>query len=170
VRAEAAVEPTEDEKKVERALLKLFPTGRAERRVEQDVTVGLVVRGSGLELLSGLRSLIRQERIRSTARAIFMRSSQDRVMHIHLNKQAAFMGHVSFCAPFGESPHGPISIIIDSDDMQAVIDYLAANPPGNLGSAVRGRRRQHPYPEEEWIVETLSSPPPTKAKHPHTSR
>ena len=149
VKAEAAVEPTEDEKKVERALLRLFPSGRAERRTGQDVIIGLVVRGSGLEFLSGLRNLIRQERIRSTARAIFLRSSQDKVMHIYLNKQAAFMGRVSFCAPFGESPHGPISIAVESDDMQAVIDYLAANPPGSLGAEVRGRRRQYPYPEEE---------------------
>lgn len=148
VTAEAAVEPTEDEKKVERALLKLFPSGRAEKRAEEDVTVGLVIRGDGLEFLSGLRNLIRQERIRNTARAIFLRSSQDREMRIYLNKQAAFMGRVSFCAPVGESPHGPISVTVESDAMQAVIDYLA-NPVGSLGSEVRRRRRQSPYPEEE---------------------
>ena len=149
VTAEAAVEPTEDEKKVERAILKLFPSGRSERRVEEDVAIGLVVHGSGLEFLSSLRNLIRQERIRTTARAIFMRSSQDPVLHIHLNKQAAFMGRISFCAPIGESPHGPISITIESDEMQSVIDYLAANPPGSTNSEVRRRRRSSPYPEEE---------------------
>ena len=147
--AEAAVEPTEDEKKVERALLKLFPLGRAEGRVEGDITVGLVVHGSGLEFLSSLRNLIRQERIRNTARAIFMRSSQEPVLHIHLNKQAAFMGRVSFCAPVGESPHGPISITIESDAMQSVIDYLATNPAGTLNPEVMRRRRPSPYPEEE---------------------
>jgi hypothetical protein len=148
VTAEAAVEPTEDEKKVERALLKLFPSGRAERRTEQDSTVGLVIHGDGLEFLSGLRNLIRQERIRSTARAIFLRNARDRVLRIYLNKQAAFMGRVSFCAPTGESPHGPISIQLETEDMQAVIDYIAAIPKEASGSDVR-RRRQSPYPEEE---------------------
>ena len=42
------------------------------------------------------------------------------------NKQAAFMGRVSFCAPFGESPHGPISVSAETDDISALIDYLAA--------------------------------------------
>jgi predicted RNA binding protein with dsRBD fold (UPF0201 family) len=149
VTTEAAVEPTEDEKKVERALLRVFPSGRTERRIEEDVTVGLVVHGSGLEFLSSLRNLIRQERIRNTARAIFMRSSQEPVLHIHLNKQAAFMGRISFCAPYGESPHGPISVTVESDEMQSVIDYLATSPPGTVNPEVRRRRKPSPYPEEE---------------------
>jgi len=147
--AAAVVEPTEDEKKVERALLRLFPSGRPELRTEDGVTVGLMVRGRGLEFLSSLRNLIRQERIRNTARAIFLRSSQERIMYIYLNKQAAFMGRVSFCAPVGESPHGPISIAVESDEMQPVIDYLAANPAGASGPDVRRRRGPSPYPEEE---------------------
>lgn len=146
---QAAVEPTEDEKKVERALLKLFPSGRPEKRAEEGVTVGLAVRGNGLEFLSSLRNLIRQERIRNTARAIFMRSSEERVLRIYLNKQAAFMGRVSFCAPVSESPHGPISIEVESDEMQGVIDFLAANPAGSGGTEVRRRRGPSPYHEEE---------------------
>jgi hypothetical protein len=149
VTAEAAVEPTEDEKKVERALLKLFPSGRAEKKSDQGVTVGLIIHGSNLEFLSCLRNLIRQERIRSTARAIFLRNARDSSLRIYLNKQAAFMGRVSFCAPVGESPHGPISIQVESDEMQAVIDYLAANIAEGSGPDLRRRRRQFPYPEEE---------------------
>ena len=149
VTAEAAVEPTEDEKKVERALLKLFPSQRPKRRTEEGITVGLVIRGSGLEFLSSLRNLIRQERVRNAARAIFLRSSQDRVLHIYLNKQAAFMGRVSFCAPVGESPHGPISIAVESDEMQSVIDYLATTPAAYLGQELGRQRKQSPYLEEE---------------------
>jgi len=149
VTAEAAVEPTEDEKKVERAILKLFPTARVEKKTDEGDTVGLIVRGSNLEFLAALRNLIRQERIRTTARAIFLRNARERVLQIYLNKQAAFMGRVSFCAPIGESPHGPISIQIESDQMQTVIDYLAAIPVGGSGPDFRRRRGQSPYPEEE---------------------
>ena len=147
VTAEAAVEPTEDEKKVERALLKLFPPGHVEKRVEKGDTIALSVHGTDLNFLVGLRNLIRQERIRNTARAIFLRSARERVLRIYLNKQAAFMGRVSFCAPFGESPHGPISIEVESDDMQTIVDFLASNPV-RTSSEVRRRQRQSPYPEE----------------------
>jgi len=140
VTAEAAVEPTEDEKKVERTLLKVFPSGRIEKRTDQGNVVGLFVHGSSLEFLATLRNLIRQDRIRSTARVIFLRSAQENVLRIHLNKQAAFMGRVSFCAPVGESPHGPISIKVESDAMQTVVDFLAAIPVQDLGPEARRRR------------------------------
>jgi predicted RNA binding protein with dsRBD fold (UPF0201 family) len=147
ITVEAAVEPTEDEKKVERALLKLFPMGRVDKRVEEGITTGLVVHGAGLEFLSTLRNAIRQERIRNTARAIFLRTSRERVLQIYLNKQAAFMGRVSFCAPFGESPHGPISVLVESDEISSLIDYLAAVPVA--GSTDVRRRRRGSYPDEE---------------------
>jgi len=148
VTAEASVEPTEEEKKVERALLKLFPSGRPEKRVEESITVGLIMRGSELEFLSSLRNLIRQERIRNTARAIFLRGLRDNVLRIYLNKQAAFMGRVSFCAPVGESPHGPISILLESKDMPSVIDYLAGIPVQSSKTDVRRKRPiSRPYDE-----------------------
>ncbi|HXX73100.1 MAG TPA: RNA-binding domain-containing protein [Candidatus Acidoferrales bacterium] len=128
---EASVEPTEDEKKVERALLKLFPSGQAERRMEDSVTTALVIHGRGFEFLSTFRNLIRQQRIRTTARAIFLRNAQEHLLRIYLNKQAAYMGRVSFCAPVGESPHGPISILLESDNVPTVIDYLAVLAPGS---------------------------------------
>ena len=151
VTAEAAVEPTEDEKKVERVLTRIFPTGRIERRTNQGTTIGLVVRGNGLDFLATLRNLIRQERIRTTARAIFLRNATDQILRIYLNKQAAFMGRVSFCAPVGESPHGPVSIKIESGEgeMQAVIDYLAAVPLSDPGVDARRRQRRSLSPEEE---------------------
>jgi len=149
VTAEVAVDPTEDEKKVERVLTKIFPTGRVERRTNETVTVGLVFRGNGLEFLAGLRNLIRQERIRTTARAIFLRNATDQILRIYLNKQAAFMGRVSFCAPVGESPHGPLSIRIESGEMQTVIDYLAAVPFSDSGLDARRRQRRSASPEEE---------------------
>jgi len=129
--AEASVEPTEDERKVERALLKLFPSGQAERRMEDGVTTALVIHGRGFEFLSTFRNLIRQQRIRTTARAIFLRNAQEHLLRIYLNKQAAYMGRVSFCAPVGESPHGPISILLESDNVPTVIDYLAVLAPGS---------------------------------------
>jgi predicted RNA binding protein with dsRBD fold (UPF0201 family) len=128
VAAKTPVQPTEDEAKVERALLKLFPSSRIDRIAGQDETVILSIRESGLEPLANLRNLIKQERIRNAARAVLIRNIRGRRIQIYLNKQAAFMGRVSFCEPIGESPHGPISVELDCDNPLSVIDYLASPP------------------------------------------
>jgi len=128
VAVQTALEPTEDESKVERALLKLFPSAHIERITKPDDTVALGARGNGLEFLSNLRNLIRQQRIRSAARSILTRSLRGGTLQFYLNKQAAFMGRVSFCEAVGESPHGPISIQVECEDPQSVIDYLALPP------------------------------------------
>ncbi|MGA2628501.1 MAG: RNA-binding domain-containing protein [Candidatus Bathyarchaeia archaeon] len=128
VAVQTVLEPTEDESKVERALLKLFPSAHIERIAKPDDSVALSVRGNGLEFLSNLRNLIRQQRIRSAARLILTRSLRESPFQFHLNKQAAFMGRVSFCEAKGESPHGPISIQVECEDPQSVIDYLALPP------------------------------------------
>jgi len=142
VRAEAEVHPTEDQAKVERALLKLFPTGRIQKSTKLDGTVIVAVHGNSFDFLSNLRSLIKQERIRAAARAILLRRLREQPLRIYLNKQAAFMGRVSFCEPEGESPHGPISILVDSSNYDQVTDYLAAPIKPVLDDEPRqGRRR-----------------------------
>ena len=142
VRAVAEVHPTEDQAKVERALLKLFPSGRIGRDVKSDGSVFVSVHGSDFEFLSNLRLLIKQERIRSAARSILLRRLKEPSLRFYLNKQAAYMGRVSFCEPIGESPHGPVSVEVDTENGQAVVDYLASPPPQASGSDFRqGRRR-----------------------------
>ncbi len=128
IKAEAMVVPTEDEAKVERALHNIFPTVRVERVQTQDGQVHLRIQAYNLGALSTLRNLIRQERIRSAVRSLLRARSKGERVHMFLNKQAAFAGHVSFCEPTGESPNGPISIEIDSAQMEPVIDFLASNP------------------------------------------
>jgi predicted RNA binding protein with dsRBD fold (UPF0201 family) len=43
----------------------------------------------------------------------------------YLNKQAAYAGHVSFSAPDGESPLGPIQVIVETGNPDQLIDWLA---------------------------------------------
>ncbi len=125
VLAQAKVNPTEDESKVNRALVNMFPSSTVNQRAIDDGATLLTIHGSGLEFLSKLRDLIRQERIRSAARSILIRSSRGGRIRFCVNKQAAFVGKVSFCEAEGESPLGPISIEIESSDPKVVLDYLA---------------------------------------------
>ena len=126
VSAEASLNPTEDESKVTRALLNIFPDAKVERVSKADGIVRMRLNGSGLKFLANFRSLIKQERIRGAARKVILAGIEGERIMIYLHKQAAFAGRVSFCAPFGESPQGPISIRIDTATPEVVVDYLAS--------------------------------------------
>ena len=128
VRAEAPVNPTEDEGKVQKALLNIFPDAKVEKDSRPNGLVKLSLKGAGFDFLSTFRSLIRQERIRSAARRLMLSGTEGEQVMIYLHKQAAFVGRASFCEPEGESPLGPISIEITTPNPETVIDYLAAMP------------------------------------------
>lgn len=128
ITGQSVVNPTEDEAKVERALHNIFPSALIERAVAPGDTVALRVHGNGLTFLATLRNLIKQERIRGAARSILLSGARGERIRLYLNKQAAFVGRVSFCEPVGESPLGPISVEIESSDPQLVVDFLASKP------------------------------------------
>ena len=128
VTVESLVNPTEDPAKVERAVHNIFPGAPIKRTNVGNDVIKLEVSGSGLEFLRTLRALIMQDRIRSAARRILLVSARTGQIRFSLNKQVAFVGRVSFCAPVGESPLGPISIKIETTESDQVIDFLAAIP------------------------------------------
>ena len=127
VTVESTVNPTEDEAKVERALHNVFPSARIERTVVGDFPK-FSIHGEGFEFLSTLRNLIKQERIRNAARHILSGNTRGERIHVWLNKQAAFVNRISFCEPEGESPLGPISIVITLANPELVLDYLTLRP------------------------------------------
>lgn len=139
VRVQASVNPTEDEQKVRRALENIFPSGRIERMASEADSVSLKLEGNGIDFLSTLRNLIKQERIRSAARSIILSRTHGDRIRVYLNKQAAFVGRVSFCEPVGESPLGPISIEVRTEDPQAVVDFLTSRPRDDFYRRPRGR-------------------------------
>ncbi len=119
--------PTEDRSKVERALRNIFPSATIKVANLGEDVIKLEVTGTDIEFLKTLRHLIKQQRIRSAARRILMKATHDSQLRFYLNKQAAFVGRVSFCEPEGESPLGPISIRIEVADPMQVVDFLASN-------------------------------------------
>lgn len=72
--------------------------------------------------------ILQRDRIRAAARAQLFRGMEGNSVVVFLNKQAAYAGHVSFSAPEGESPLGPIRLQIETDDAVRVIDWLAEVP------------------------------------------
>lgn len=124
-RVETPLNPTEDPEKVLRAIRNLFPNCAPavaridERRAKFE---GSIAR---LEDLDNLRSLLRQEAIRDAARKLLFKSISGSSIVVHLNKQAAFAGKASFCERYDESPLGPITLTIATENPEQLIDWLA---------------------------------------------
>lgn len=114
VRVEVPCHPTESGAKVRHALLRLFPDLAVEQ--EGDRLVGATAS------LERLRELIRNQRIRDTARGQLLAGRDRDRTQVVLSKQAAYMGVVNFAVG---SALGDIVVDIESDDLTATIDDIA---------------------------------------------
>jgi predicted RNA binding protein with dsRBD fold (UPF0201 family) len=75
-----------------------------------------------------LRLILQRDRIRAAAGAVLRRSIEGNRIRVFLNKQVAYAGHVSFCEPEGESPLGPIRVLIEADDPFDLVNWLTGAP------------------------------------------
>ncbi|MCE4603836.1 MAG: hypothetical protein F7B20_02580 [Aeropyrum sp.] len=129
---EAEVRPTEDREKVLKAVKNIIEPDivRFERVGRVEV---LVAESNSLSSLARLHSMLRAERILDAARSALRKGIQgeDRLV-VHLHKQAAYTGRISFVGGDHESPMGAIRLTIEYRRVKDVIDWLA--PP-----TVRGR-------------------------------
>lgn len=114
VRVETPCHPTENLGKVKAAVLHLFPDLVFDREHE-------LVAGSTTSL-DRLRELIRNQRIRDTARGQFLAGRDGDRTRVRLSKQAAFAGVVNFSAG---APLGDLVVDIESDDLAGTIDFVA---------------------------------------------
>jgi hypothetical protein len=124
VLVEAKVNPTEDLEKVKRAVENIFWD------MKFDVVPGrrgdmLVARAQGIDVLAELRDLLHREKIRAAARRVFLQKLTEKSIIFYLNKQVAFVSHISFSKPVGESPLGPIKVQIRCDNPHKLIEWLA---------------------------------------------
>jgi len=124
VHVEADVNPTEDEAKVKRALENMFSNLEFEVKPQKRGSL-LVGKAKGIDGITKLSKLLRRERIRDAARGVLFEGLSGKFIVFYLNKQVAYVGHVSFSKPVGESPLGPIRVEIHCDNPRSLIDWLA---------------------------------------------
>ncbi|HDI12934.1 MAG TPA: hypothetical protein ENF64_02330 [Hadesarchaea archaeon] len=122
------MKPTEDRTKLETAVKKIFPTVSLEL-----VGENLVGESTDVNALSRLHQLFRQQAILDSARSVLLAKRRENITQFMLNKQAAFVGRVSFTD--GEAPLGPISVTLEAPDLDYLIDYLA--PKTRDGKPIR---------------------------------
>jgi len=124
VRVEVKVNPTEDLEKVKEATENIFGNIEFEVTPEKRGSL-LVAEAMDIDGLTKLRDLLRRERIRDAARGVFFEGLSKKSVVFYLNKQVAYVGHISFSVPVGESPLGPIKVQIRCDSPQELIEWLA---------------------------------------------
>jgi predicted RNA binding protein with dsRBD fold (UPF0201 family) len=118
------INPTENEENV-KAVVNNFLDGAT-------ITIKPSIKGSyltavakGQESLFKLRNLLRNDRIRDASRRLLFKSIRGNMISFYLNKQVAFVGHISFSEESAESPLGPIRVNIETDNPEKLIDWLA---------------------------------------------
>jgi len=124
VQVEVDRNPTESEDKVKRAVENMFGNLEFEAKPQRQGSL-LVGRGRGMDTLTKLYNLLRRERIRDAARGALYDGLSGKSIIFYLNKQVAYVGHVSFSQPLAESPLGPIRVEIQCDNPRELIDWLA---------------------------------------------
>jgi len=124
VKVEVNVNPTESEDKVKRAVENVFTSLELEVKPQRQGSI-LIGNGRGMDALTKLYNLLRRERIRDAARGALYEGLSGKSIVFYLNKQVAYVGHVSFSKPVAESPLGPIRVEIQCDNPRELIDWLA---------------------------------------------
>jgi len=124
VHVEVEVNPTEDPEKVRRAVENIFASVEFELKPHGRGSL-LVAKTKGIDGLAKLYNLLRRERIRDAARGVLFDGLGEKSIVFYLNKQVAYVGHISFSKPVAESPLGPIIVQIRCDNPRGLIEWLA---------------------------------------------
>jgi len=117
-----SINPSEDPKKVEQAITNIL--------VDVDVKItneSLRVTSTSLESLQKIYEAINSHHSKNAYRRQLNQNMSDESSWFYLNKQAAFANSVALCSESEESPLGPIKIVLNSKNIQAVIEWLISN-------------------------------------------
>ena len=122
INAYCNINPSEDPKKVEQAITNIL--------VDVDVEINkesLRVTSTSLESLQKIYEAINSHQSKNAYRRQLNQNMSDESSWFFLNKQAAFANSVALCSESEESPLGPIKIVLNSKNIQAVIEWLISN-------------------------------------------
>jgi predicted RNA binding protein with dsRBD fold (UPF0201 family) len=117
-----SVNPSEDPKKVESAILNIFPL--CDIKLEEFSIKSTAKNLNALQKIKESIHNIHLERIYK--RTLEKNLSYDSTW-FYLNKQAAFAERVVICEESDESPLGPIKIVISSKNIERIIEWLTFN-------------------------------------------
>ena len=116
------INPSEDVQKIEEAIINIFPDIKITKNSEEISAIS-----KSIDSLSGIFEIIHNRRIKNAYRRILNQNLSENSTWFYLNKQAAYMGTIALCNDKDESPLGPIEVVLDSDQIEQIIDWLTSN-------------------------------------------
>ena len=87
----------------------------------------LVANSSNYESLTRIYETMRSRKSKSAYRRLLMRNMTNNSTWFYLNKQAAFANVIALCDEADESPLGPIKVVLNSKNIEDVIDWLVSD-------------------------------------------
>jgi len=95
---------------------------------------------SNINSIKPLFEKLREQKILEAARSLLLSVKTPEFIMFHINKQAAYANKIHLCAEAGESPLGPITVVVYSKNIGKFIDWLT--PPTFKGRPVNLGREQ----------------------------
>jgi len=120
--AYCSINSSEDPKKVQQAITNIL--------VDVDVEINketLKATSTSLDSLQKIYDAINSHRSKNAYRRQLNQNLHDDSSWFYLNKQAAFANTIALCSESEESPLGPIKIILTSENIDTIIDWLVFN-------------------------------------------
>ena len=115
------INPSEDLQKIETAILNIFPDIEINKNNMQITGVS-----KKIESLSRIFEIIHNRRITDVYRRTLNQNLSENSTWFYLNRQAAYVDVIALCNEEDESPLGPIEIILNSQQIEHVIDWLTS--------------------------------------------
>ncbi len=115
----SSINPSEDPKKIETAILNVFPN--AKLKIEK---FSIISNSKDLHLLEKIYDVIHYNQSQKIYQRQLEKNLENDSTWFYLNKQAAFIGTVALCEEAEESPLGPIKVVMTSSNIDKIIDWL----------------------------------------------
>ena len=122
INAYCEINPSEDPKKIEQSITNIL--GDIDVKINRE---SVSASSSNLDSLKKIYESIHSHQSKNAYRRQLNQNLKADSSWFYLNKQAAFANTVALCSEPEESPLGPIKIVLNSQNIEQVIDWLIAN-------------------------------------------
>ena len=116
-----SVNPSEDPKKIEKAILNIFRHSTI--KIE---TFSISAQSKDLNSLEIIYETIHTKQSQKIYRRNLEKNLENDTTWFYLNKQAAFVEKIVICEKADESPLGPIKVILTSAYIDRIIDWIVS--------------------------------------------
>jgi len=113
------INPSEDPKKIETAILNIFPN--AKLKIDN---FSIISNSKDLSLLEKIYDVIHLNQLQKIYHRQLEKNLEDDSTWFYLNKQAALVGTVVLCEEANESPLGPIKVVLTSSNIDSILNWL----------------------------------------------